>query len=180
MTSPTDKTRGIDFQNLGLRDALDLAVLIEEEARDRYLEFADQMELHRSFEAARFFRFMSVNEEKHRIALKARRDESFEDEPSRVTRTMLFDIEAPEYDEVRAFMTEREALNAALRSEEKAGAFFEQALPRITDAAVAELFRELHEEEIEHQRLVKVELAKVPADPAIHPSQFSDPPNTID
>jgi len=36
-------TLGIDFASLSLKDALDLAVLVEEEARERYEEFADQM-----------------------------------------------------------------------------------------------------------------------------------------
>lgn len=175
-----NKTRGIDFEHLGLRDALDLAVLIEEEAHDRYVEFAEQMEQHRSFEAARFFRFMAINEEKHRVALASRRMSLFGSEPMHVTREMLFDIEAPEYDDVRAFMTVRESLAAAMRAEVKAEAFFAAALARIPDAEVAALFAELREEEVEHQRLVQVELGKVPADPAVHPSEFVDPPNTID
>ncbi len=173
-------TQGIDFAHLELRDALDLAILIEEEARDRYVEFADQMEIHRSFEAARFFRLMAGNEEKHRVVLATRRAESFGVEPSHVTRAMLFDVEAPEYDEVRAFMTVRESLAAALRAEEKAGAFFAAALPAIANADVARLFAELREEEGEHERLVKAEIAKAPADPPIHPAEFTDPPQTID
>ncbi|MFO0751333.1 MAG: ferritin family protein [Myxococcota bacterium] len=184
-----DETRGvdtsqkaprIDFATLGLRDALDLAVLVEEEARDRYVELAEQMAAHRTPDAARFFRFMQQNEEKHRVALATRRQALFGAEPVRVTRAMLFDVEAPEYDEVRAFMTLREALGTALRAEEKAGAFFAAALARITDPGVAELFAELAAEEVEHQRLVKVELAKAPPDPEVHPSAFSDPPQTID
>ena len=39
-------TQQLDFNELSLRDALDLAVLIEEEARARYVEFAEQMEQH--------------------------------------------------------------------------------------------------------------------------------------
>ena len=35
-------TRGIDFRALSLKDALDLAVLIEQEAEERYEEFAAQ------------------------------------------------------------------------------------------------------------------------------------------
>ena len=60
-------TKDIDFAKLSLQDALDLAVLIEEEARERYEEFAHQMRLHHTHEAARFFRFMAGNEEKHRV-----------------------------------------------------------------------------------------------------------------
>ena len=33
---------------------------------------------------------------------------------------MIFDVEAPDYDEARAFMTPRQALEAALRAEKKA------------------------------------------------------------
>jgi len=172
--------RGLDFQSLSLLDALDFAVLIEEEARERYEEFAHQMELHRSPEAARFFWFMEGNEEKHRSALAAQRKERFGDAPSRVTRAMIFDIEAPDYDEARAFMTVREALSAALRAEEKAAAFFAAALAVVTDPGVKALFAELHEEEVEHQRLVMVHLGRAPADPAIHPSEFADDPVAID
>lgn len=175
-----DKTRGIDFEHLGLRDALDLAVLIEEEAHDRYIELAEQMEAHRTPEAAKFFRFMAGNEAKHQAALYDRRTRIFGTETCQVTRAMLFDIEAPDYDAARAFMTVREGLNAALEAEVKAGAFFAAALPRIADPEVARLFAELRDEEDEHQRLVHAELAKAPADPAIHPSKFSDPPQSVD
>jgi len=169
-------TRGIDFAHLSLQDALDLAVLIEEEARERYEEFAEQMEVHHTPEAARFFRFMSGNEEKHRAELAARREELFGDAPAAVTRAMLFDVEAPEYDEARVFMSAREALRAALRSEEKAHAFFVEALPRLEDGAVRALFEELRDEEVEHQRLVKVELSKLPPDPGFEPDAFADEP----
>ncbi len=172
--------RGIDFPTLMLRDALDLSVLIEEEARYRYEEFAEQMDLHRTPDAARFFRFMAENEEKHRVALAERRQELFGDEPVRVTGAMLFDVEAPEYDEARAFMTLREALQSAMRSEVKAAAFFSAALQWVTDPAVRELFSELHAEEEEHQQLVQAQLAKVPPDHDIHPSEFADEPQAID
>lgn len=172
--------RGLDLDALSLLDALDVAVLIEEEARERYAELAHQMELHRTPEAARFFWFMEGNEEKHRVALESRRKAHFGDVPRRVTRAMIFDVEAPDYDEARAFMTVREALHTALRAEEKAAAFFARALPRVSDPDVKALFAELHEEELEHQRLVKEHLAKAPADPALHPSDFADDPVEID
>ena len=169
-------TRGIDFSRLSLRDALDLAVLIEEEARDRYVEFAEQMEVHHTPEAARFFRFMSLNEEKHRAELAERREQLFGAEPTAVSATMLFDVEAPEYDEARVFMTARQALGAALRSERKAHAFFDGALQAVGDRGVRELFEELREEEVEHQRLVQVELDKLPPDPRFEADDFADEP----
>lgn len=158
------KTVSIDFQTLSLKDALDLAELVEEEAKDRYGELADQMELHHNPEAARFFRFMLGVEQKHEDKLGARRKELFGDAPREVRREMLFDIEAPDYDEVRAGMSVRQALEVSLRAEEKAWAFFDGALPAVKDATVRELFEKLRAEEAEHQELVKQQLAKLPAE----------------
>jgi rubrerythrin len=169
-------TRQIDFTSLTLRDALDLAILVEEEARERYEEFADQMTKHRTPEAASFFSFMVTNEEKHRAVLAARRTELFGDEPSSVDRSMLFDVEAPDYDEARAFMTARQALEAALRAEEKAYNFFAAALPAVADPEVHALFAELRDEESEHQRMVQEQLDRAPADPAFAPDAFADDP----
>ena len=170
---------GIDFASLSLKDALDLAVLVEEEARERYEEFADQMELHHTPAAATFFRFMSENEEKHRRQIAVRRQTLFGDAPSAMRRAMIFDVEAPDYDEARAFMTAREALHAALRSEEKAHAFFTAALPQLTDAAVRALFAELCEEELDHQRLVRHEIAKLPPDSKLRADDFADEPVSL-
>lgn len=171
-------TQQIDFNALSLRDALDLAVLIEEEARARYVEFAEQMEQHRTAEAASFFRFMAVNEQKHRDDLAARRATLFGDAPRKVTPAMIFDVEAPEYDEARAFMTLREALSSALRSEQKARDFFAKALPVVKDAEVATLFGELLGEEEEHERMVRDQLANLPPETgAAHPSEFADEPS---
>jgi erythrin-vacuolar iron transport family protein len=168
--------KGIQFSNLTFKDALDLAVLIEEEAKERYEEFADQMETHHTPEAARFFRFMARNEEKHRAELAFRRGEIFAEAPRSVTRAMIFDVEAPDYDEARAFMTARDALESALRSEEKAHAFFIAALPQVFDTQVRVLFQELRDEEVEHQDLVRLELSKLPPDSPLKAEDFVDEP----
>jgi rubrerythrin len=169
-------TRAIDFARLSLKDALDLAVLIEEEAHDRYVELFQQMEAHRTFEAAGFFLFMAGNEAKHGEELRARRQLLFGDAPRAVERSALFDVEAPDYDEARAFMSARAALEVALRCEQKAHAFFEAALPGIADTAVRALFEELREEEVHHQQLVRQELAKLPPGPGPDGEAFADEP----
>jgi len=168
--------RGLDYSTLSLCDALDLAILIEEEAKERYEEFTDQMELHHTPEAARFFKFMAGNEEKHRAELADRRTKLFGDREVSVSREMIFDIEAPEYDEARAYMTPREALETAMRSEQKAWAFFNEALPHIEDAQVKALFQELLAEEVEHKRLVAVELGKLPPDDPFRQEDVEDDP----
>jgi rubrerythrin len=171
-----EKTRSIDFSKLTLRDALDLATLVEEEAKDRYQEFADQMDMHHNPEAARFFKFMLANEAKHENKLAERRRTLFGSEPRTVTREMIFDIEAPEYDEARTFMTVRQAMAASLRSEEKAHGFFMLAVQKVTDEETRSLFAELCAEEREHVMLVKKELDKAPPDPALKAEDFSDDP----
>ena len=168
--------RGLDVATLSLENALDLAILIEEEARERYEEFADQMEAHHTPDAAAFFRTMAGNEEKHRSALVARRRARFGDAPTTVTRAMLFDVEAPDYDEARAFMTARAALDIALRCEQKAHAFFVEALPHIGEPQVRALFTELRDEEVHHQDLVRREIERLPADADTGGEAFVDEP----
>ncbi len=169
-------TTGIDFTALSLRDALDLGILIEEEAAERYRELASQMQLHHTAEAAAFFRFMVGNEEAHRAQLAGQRSTLFGNEPATVTRAMLWDVEAPEYDEVRASMTQRQALEVARRSEEKAFEFFVTALPSVSDPKVKRLLEDLRDEEVEHKRLLDVQLAKLPPDPDVDPSDYEDEP----
>lgn len=166
----------IDFASLSLVDALDLAILIEDEARERYEEFADQMDLHHTPEAAVFFRQMAVNETKHGTELAERRQALFADEPRRVTRDMLWDVEAPGFDEARMFMSAHDAMDVALAAEVKAHDYFASALEHVTNDEVKALFAELRDEEIEHQEMVKAATAKLPPRPKTDPDDYSDPP----
>jgi rubrerythrin len=166
----------VDFARLCLQDALDLAILIEEEAQERYLEFVDQMERHRTPEAARFFAAMAQNEKRHGEELTARRRSLFGDRPAQVKRAALWDVEAPDYDQPRAFMSARQAMEVALASETKAHEFFLRALPHVADAEVHRLFEELRDEEVLHQSLVREALRALPAEPSVDPADYEDPP----
>ncbi len=166
----------IDFSSMSLKDALDLAILIEEEARERYLEFVDQMVLHHTPEAADFFRAMAGNETRHGAELSVRRISLFRDDPRNVKRSMLWDVEAPDYDQARAFMSARRAMEVALESEIKAHDFFAQAIPNIYDPQVRALFVELCDEELQHQSLVRGQLERLPPGPEIDPEAFVDEP----
>jgi len=169
-------TTEIDFRKLSLKDALDLAILVEDEAMERYNEFTDQMLKHHTEESARFFRFMAGNEKKHGDELRERREKLFGDAPRAVDRSMLFDVEAPSYERARAFMSVHQALRVALDAEVKAWDFFDQALPTIADPDVKALFTELREEEVDHQNLVKAEMAKQPPEKDLDPDDFVDEP----
>lgn len=156
------RTPSIDFRTVTLQDALDLAMIIEDEAKERYGELAEQMEQHHNDEAADFFRFMRDMEARHEKHLKGLRARRFGSQPQRVHRGMIFDVEAPEYGEVATNMSARAALEAAKRSEQKAFAFFAQALEHVVDPEVKALFEELREEEFQHQQLLDAELERLP------------------
>lgn len=170
----------LDFEKLSLKDALDLAILVEEEAQERYEEFVRQMEQHHTPQAADFFRLMARNEAKHGRELSERRQQLFGDQAPEVDRSMLFDVEAPGFEEARAFMSRKQALEMALAAEEKAWDFFNRALPQVANDEVRALFEELREEEVEHQQLVKAEMSKLdPEAREVDPEDHVDPPRAL-
>ncbi len=169
-------SQGLDFSQMSLRDTLDLAIYVEEEAKERYEDFAQQMEAHHTPEVAEFFRFMAANEVKHAEKLSIQRASLFGDEARTADTSDLFDIEAPEFDTARAFMSIRAALDVALESEVKAYEFYNDALPEISDPEVKKLFVNLREEEARHQELIKETRAKVPEDNGFDPDDFVDRP----
>ena len=166
----------IDFANLSIKDALDLAILVEEEAEERYRELADNLEFHNTKDAARFFRFMMTCEAKHGEELSAKRKELFGDQPLSVDRSLLWDVEAPGYETAKSFMTLQEALDVALAAETKAFEFFDGALPEVADPEVRELFIELRQEEVEHMQMVREQMKKVPEEDGHDPTDFADEP----
>lgn len=148
-------TTKIDFSTLDLQDALDMAVLIEKEAEDRYLMFADQIGQRYPGDAASFFAMMARNENRHGTELSERRRSLFGDAPSRVTQEMIgSDIEAPEQGKAIRYMSPRRALDIAMESEIKAYEFYNGILQSVQDASVKELIESLRDEELEHQRLL--------------------------
>jgi len=169
-------TTHLDFTKLSLRDALDLAILIEEEAEERYREFVDQMEQHHTPEAARFFASMAENEKKHGAELRARRHALFGNAPTAVKRSQLWDVEAPDYDQPRALMSARQAMKVALASETKAFDFFVAALPHVSDAEVKKLFQELRDEELLHQQLVREAMRNLPEGEEPDAAVYEDEP----
>jgi erythrin-vacuolar iron transport family protein len=167
----------LDFSTLTLQDALDLAVLIEQEAEERYLMFVDQLGERYRGDAADFFAMMARNEHRHATELAERRRSLFGDSPSRVTADMIEDVEAPDTGRPRQYMSPRHAMDVAMDSEVKAYEFFDQALPGIRDQEVRRLFEELRDEEAEHQQLLKEEMAKHPEtlDPDVEPDEVDTP-----
>ena len=153
----------LDLSKLSLKDALDLAKLIELEACHRYQMFASQLGRTGGYDAGAFFASMAENEAKHGQELEIRRKALFGDAPARLTLDDLFDVEAPEMGAPRAGMSTVQAFEIGLESEQKAYDFYDMALPGITDPEVVALFTELRDEEAEHVEMLKEQMAKLPA-----------------
>ena len=73
-------TKQLDLTKLDLMDALDLAILIEQEAMERYEELTAVMREHRTEEAASFFHFMAKAEAKHGADLLNRAGEALRED----------------------------------------------------------------------------------------------------
>lgn len=148
----------ISLEELNLQDALDLAILVEQEAQERYEEFARQVGSIRAGDAGEFFLQMAKNEAQHGAELKKKRTELFGDTPTRMSFEKLYEyqnIEAPEFDRAQSFMSTKKALNVALDSETKAYEFFDHAAKCVQNESVRSLFNELKQEELHHQSMVK-------------------------
>ena len=152
----------IDFSQLKLMDALDIAILVEIEAFERYTLFTNQLGHRYPDDAADVFRKMAGNEKKHADELSQQRKSLFGDAPVVVDKDSLFDVEAPEIGSVRWNMSPFKAFQLVLSSEEKAFAFYDEALSYVNDTEVKTLFSELRDEEAEHVRMIKDFIAKLP------------------
>jgi erythrin-vacuolar iron transport family protein len=168
-------TQTIDFATLGLQDALDLAILIEEEARERYQEFQKLVGGRYRGDASDIFRIMADAEGKHHAKLVSQRVKLFKDARRRVDRSWFEDVEAPDRGTPRVFMGPRQALQVALESEQKAHDFFAASLPRLKDPQVKALFQELAAEEIQHQRFIEQAMAGLPPGPDLEEGEADEP-----
>lgn len=149
----------LDLSELSLMDALDLAILIEEEALQRYKMFASQLG---GYDAGTFFASMVENEAKHGNELLKRRMALFGKAPMNLKLTDLYDVEAPDVGAPHRGMSALQAFEVGLAAEKKAYDFYDKALPGITDPDVKKLFAELRDEESEHVKMLRGEMEKLP------------------
>jgi rubrerythrin len=136
--------------------------LIEQEAFERYTEFADQVGFRYEGDAGAFFKVMAGYELEHATQLKARREKLYGKAASRVSMEMIWDVEAPSEGSVRSYMSPRQAMELAMESEVRAYNFFDKALASVQDSEVRKLFIELRGEEQEHHDLLKKRIASAP------------------
>ncbi len=165
----------IDFTKLSLQDALDLAILIEDEARERYREFARVLGKRYPGDASDFFATMAVNETKHAQQLSTRRKKLFKSAKRQVDRSWFTDVEAPDYGKPRLFMSPRQAMEVALESEVKAFDFYDEAMEHVKDKDIRALFADLRAEEREHQKSIKKQMKSLPVGPDLDEDAADEP-----
>lgn len=157
----------LDFTKIDAMDALDLAILIEIEAMERYKYFSQSLGHSGGNDASSVFRMMVEAEGKHGEELAERRKALFGTAPTRVHRDMVWDAEAPEEGAIRWGMSQLKALQVCLAAEHKAYNYYDGALPFVTNPAVAALFKGLREEEIHHVQLLEGIIAQLPPEAAL-------------
>lgn len=147
----------INFKDFSLKDTLDLAILMEEESRDRYLEIANQLGSGYTGDASDFFLQMSYNEEAHRKELAFERAKLFGEQACELSDSIKDEMRYTEtlpYDEVRIYMSKRQALDLALACEVRAYNIFNDAASQVLDPKVKRVFLNLRDEEKKHQSFI--------------------------
>lgn len=146
-----------DFSKLNAMDVLDLACFIEREAAGNYEQLASWAEKN-SPDAAQFFQRMARLEGQHDSQIEKRRRELFGNQPSRYLDSAPWEVEVPDFEGVGTTFTLAQAYALALGAEERAEAYFRQAVDYISDSQTVKILKDLAEEELEHQRLLRNEM----------------------
>ena len=147
----------LDFAKLDAMDILDLACFVEQEAKGCYEQLATWA-VKNSPDAAAFFQRMVRLESQHDSQIERRRRALFGDRPSRYTDSAPWEVEVPDFDQVGASFTLEQAYALALGAEERAEAYFRQAIDYLSDPEAVRILEALADEEVEHQRLLRMEM----------------------
>jgi rubrerythrin len=148
-----------DFSKLDAMDILDIAGYVEKEAEANYEELGVWCRT-TAPEVEAFFKRMAGWEARHRNQLIERRKKLFGDTPVRFTDSGVWGIETPDYDKVDDEMSVMDALNLALEAEKTAERYYSAAVEFLSDPETIAMFNELCKAEVQHQEMLKVEIAK--------------------
>ena len=162
-----------------LIDFMAQAIAMEQEAAQRYDEFADAMEMHNNLEVAAMFRKLAGIESRHADELLAEMGWSELPVFPRIAFEGFEGAETAPSDAIHYLMTPWHALQVALGAEERAVRFFTKLLEVATDPAVRRAATEMLAEEREHVELVRAWMDKVEK-PAESWAVDPDPPRFTD
>ncbi len=155
------------------------AIAMEEEAAQRYEEFADAMELHNNGEVAAMFRKLAGIEARHADELMAQRGWTSLPLLPRIAFEGFEGAETAPGSDVHYLMTPWHVLELALANEERAVRFFAHLAEIAADETIRHAAQEMRAEEEEHVALVKAWMDKVER-PAEDWANDPDPPRYTD
>ncbi|TAN53993.1 MAG: rubrerythrin [Betaproteobacteria bacterium] len=139
------------------------AYAMENDARDRYTEFADQMEVHNNTEVAQLFRKLARIEGLH--AERIVKEMGWHKPPSAAEAWMWRQSEAPESvpssGELHYLMQPYHALELALQCEQRAASFFTGITRSTAPVDVKRIAKAMAAEERDHVRLIQDWMKKV-------------------
>lgn len=150
----------VDFSRLDEQDVLDLAIQVEQEAEDSYLQLADWVGSDGNREASEFFARMAGFEARHRERIAARRKELFGDAPPRHSVKAAWEVEQLDYARIGKSVDLKLAFGLAMDAERRAGEYYREALSYASDPAVIELFESLAKAEDDHLRMLRNQRAR--------------------
>jgi len=145
----------VDFSRLDQQDVLDLAIQVEQEAEDSYLQLADWVGSDGNREASEFFTRMAGFEARHRQQLVSRRQELFGDAPPRHSGKAAWEVEQADYDRIGRAVGLEQAFELGMEAERRAGQYYSEAVAYASDPKVVDLFRTLAKAEEDHVRMLQ-------------------------
>ena len=146
-----------DFSRLDAQDALDIAIVVEDEAQLAYEHLAEWVAGDDNPEAAEFFTRMAALEKRHKDAIVARRSLLFGDAPPRHDEAAPWQAEVPDYEALGREVSLEDAFQVALDAETRAYDFYSGALEYIDEPQIVDLFEWLKKAEVEHKLLITQE-----------------------
>jgi rubrerythrin len=149
-----------DFSMLDAMDILDLAVYVEKEAQESYEELASWAGDDNP-EARDFFTRMAGFEARHGAQIAARREELFGGKQARYTDTAPWDVETPDIAKLGDEMSLQRAYELALDAENRAADYYRSVIDYVSEPLAVELLEALRDSEVEHQRLIREEMARL-------------------
>ncbi len=139
------------------------AYTMELDASERYAEFADQMEVHNNVEVAELFRKLAAIEGLHASKILEEMGWPRMPEPMFPGAWPTEPPESAPVTELHYLMQPYQALELALRSEERAELFFKRiARAKSTPPEIRNLAASMAHDENEHKRLIRAWMKKVP------------------
>lgn len=152
------------------------AYAMELDASERYAEFADQMEVHNNVEVAALFRKLAQIEGLHASKILQEMGWPRMPEPMFPGAWPTEPPESAPVTELHYLMQPYQALELALRNEERAERYFKRiARAKSTPPEIRNLAASMAKDEKEHKRLIRGWMKKVPK-PAPDWNRDPDPP----